>query len=539
MKNIFLLLFISVFLLQSCSSDDSPAPVVPIPDQMDDPDSDPDPDPIVSSVKLADNATFGKILTDSDDMTLYFFSLDTKDTSECTSAGCLGAWPIYYEETITVDTGLDASDFATIDRADGEKQTTYKGWPLYYFANDTAAGDTNGDDVNNVWYVAKPDYSLMYVSAQLVGSDGVNYLGDYTEGDGATPYIVDIEGNTLYAFAPDKKDTNTYTEPDFSNDPVWPIVEITLDKIPSVLNADDFGTIDVFGRTQLTYKGWPLYYFGGDSVRGDNKGVSVPTPGVWPIVNVDTPMAPEPELNVKLAEDGTLGKILTDADGMSLYIFSRDTKDTSECAGGCLSAWPIFYQEDLALDPGLEGSDFATIDRADGSKQTTYKGWPLYYYANDVASGDTNGDNANNVWFIAKPDYSLMYVRAQLVGNDGNNYLDDYSLGDGETFYITDIEGRTLYGFIPDTKDTNTYTQSDFSNNAVWPIAEIALDKVPSILDAADFESIEVFGRTQLTYKGWPMYYFGQDQIRGDNKGVSVPSPGIWPILNADTIPLE
>ena len=42
-------------------------------------------------------------------------------------------------------------------------------------------------------------------------------------------------------------------------------------------------------------------------------------------------------------------------------------------------------------------------------------------------------------------------------------------------------------------------------------------------------------GREQLTYKGWPVYYFGQDTGKGDNKGVSVPVPGKWPIINADT----
>lgn len=540
MKKLFLILFASVFVLQSCSNDDTPAPMND-PQQMD-PDPIDDPDPVVNTVKLGDNTALGKILTDSSDMTLYYFSKDTKDTSTCTSAGCLGAWPIFYEETITADTGLNVSDFATIDRTDGEKQTTYKGWPLYYFANDAAAGDTNGDDANNVWYVAKPDYSLMYVSAQLVGADGLNYLGDYTEGDGETPYIVDIEGNTLYAFAPDKKDTNNYTEPDFSNDAIWPIAEITLDKIPSILNAADFGTIDVFGKTQLTYKGWPLYYFGGDGVRGDNTGVSVPAPGVWPIVNVDTPMAPEAEpaeSSVKLADDVTFGSILTDAEGMSLYFFSLDTKNTSACtSAGCLGAWPIFYQEDIVVDAGLDVADFATINRADGGKQTTYKGWPLYYFAGDSAEGDTAGDKVNDVWYIAKPDYSLMYVRAQLVGNDGLNYLDDYTVGDAQTFYITDIEGRTLYGFIQDTKDTNNYTNSDFSNNDFWPIAEIEMDKIPSILDAADFGTIDVFGRTQITYKGWPLYYFGPDTERGDNKGVSVPSPGVWPIVNVETLEL-
>ncbi len=59
-----------------------------------------------------------------------------------------------------------------------------------------------------------------------------------------------------------------------------------------ISQKNDFGKIDVYGRTQLTYKGWPLYYFGQDSVRGDNKGISFPAPGVWPIANENTPVAP-------------------------------------------------------------------------------------------------------------------------------------------------------------------------------------------------------------------------------------------------------
>jgi predicted lipoprotein with Yx(FWY)xxD motif len=131
----------------------------------------------------------------------------------------------------------------------------------------------------------------MYVSAQLVGHDGKNYKNDYTEGDGATPYITDINGMTLYRFKNDSKGSNNFTNSDFSNNSAWPIAEISLDKIPSNLDAADFDTIDVFGRTQITYKDWPLYYFGQDAARGDNKGVSFPAPGVWPIANTDTPVA--------------------------------------------------------------------------------------------------------------------------------------------------------------------------------------------------------------------------------------------------------
>ena len=246
---------------------------------------------------------------------------------------------------------------------------------------------------------------------------------------------------------------------------------------------------------------------------------------------------PEPEAKkVRLYEDTTFGKILTDSEGMSLYLFSDDVNGSSACVDGCLNNWPIFFKENITVEEGLDINDFGTITRADGSKQTTYKEWPLYYYVTDANVGDTFGDAINGVWYIAKPDYSLMYVVSQLVGHDGNNYTGDYSIGDGNTFYITDINGNTLYAFNNDTNNTNNFTAADFSNNSVWPIAEITLDKIPSILTNSDFGTIDVYGKTQLTYKGWPLYYFGQDSNRGDNKGISFPAAGVWPVVNTDTV---
>ncbi len=222
--------------------------------------------------------------------------------------------------------------------------------------------------------------------------------------------------------------------------------------------------------------------------------------------------------SIRLADNSTFGKILTDAEGRSLYFFSKDTKKASECNGGCLAAWPAFYNKDLTLDEGLSTDDFGVITREDGSKQNTYKGWPLYYFASDEKAGDTKGDGVTNNWFIAKPDYSLMYAQAKLTGDDLE-------------FYITSATGRTIYAFANDNKNDNNFTKSDFTNNSVWPIVEITVDKVPSILNVTDFGTIDVFGRTQLTYKGHPLYYFGNDTERGDAKGVS----GIWPTVNTDT----
>jgi hypothetical protein len=71
----------------------------------------------------------------------------------------------------------------------------------------------------------------------------------------------------------------------------------------------------------------------------------------------------------------------------------------------------------------------------------------------------------------------------------------------------------------------------DFSNNNIWQIYEVKDIIVPSTVDRSLFDTINVYGRTQLTYKGWPLYYFGQDnKVRGNNKGVSFPAPGLFPV---------
>tara|TARA_R110000787_G_scaffold192886_11_gene304422 strand:+ start:316 stop:762 length:447 start_codon:yes stop_codon:yes gene_type:complete len=141
----------------------------------------------------------------------------------------------------------------------------------------------------------------------------------------------------------------------------------------------------------------------------------------------------------------------------------------------------------------LDVNDFNTITRVDGTKQTTYKNWPLYYFANDSNAGETNGDGVGGVWFIAKPDYSIMYTNAQSTGNDGNdgnNYMGDYSIGNGVTNYIVSVARRTMYTFSNYQNNTNNFTATDFSNNSVWPIVEITLDQIPSTLDGSILEQL-------------------------------------------------
>lgn len=97
----------------------------------------------------------------------------------------------------------------------------------------------------------------------------------------------------MYTFKPDSFNINKYTKADFSNNPTWPVYDTTLVVVPSTLDKTLFSSITVYGKKQLTYKGWPLYYFGPDAnTRGNNKGVSVPVPGKWPVAVKDMTGAP-------------------------------------------------------------------------------------------------------------------------------------------------------------------------------------------------------------------------------------------------------
>ena len=252
---------------------------------------------------------------------------------------------------------------------------------------------------------------------------------------------------------------------------------------------------------------------------------------------------------VKLATNATLGNYLTDKDGNTLYYFANDPEGTSTCTGGCLTLWPTFYAGDnLTADllaSGLDVADFGVATSTAGQKQTTYKGWPLYYYAPAVggantreAPGEVKGEGVGGVWFVGKPDYTINLVNAQLVGHDGKNYKSDMTEGVGKTLYFTDDRGRTLYTFVKDSAQKNKFTNSTFSNNNVWPIYETDKVVVPSTLDKTLFSTTTVFGKKQLAYKGWPLYYFGQDGgVRGSNKGVSFPAPGVWPVARKDINP--
>jgi predicted lipoprotein with Yx(FWY)xxD motif len=102
----------------------------------------------------------GKFLTGEDGKTLYVYKKDAPNATDSSCTGqCKTNWPPFEldtGETATAGAGVTGA-IATITRSDdGKKQVTYNGAPLYYYAADKAAGDTNGQGLFNVWFVAQP-----------------------------------------------------------------------------------------------------------------------------------------------------------------------------------------------------------------------------------------------------------------------------------------------------------------------------------------------------------------------------------------------
>lgn len=111
-----------------------------------------------------------------------------------------------------------------------------------------------------------------------------------------------------------------------------------------------------------------------------------------------------------MTADSALGPIVVDGNGMSIYYFTKDTKDsgTSACTDACLAAWPpVTATEETPAVDGVTGTP-GTITTPDGKKQVTINGMPVYYFAKDKAAGDILGQGVNSVWYLVAPSGDMV-----------------------------------------------------------------------------------------------------------------------------------
>ncbi len=107
---------------------------------------------------------------------------------------------------------------------------------------------------------------------------------------------------------------------------------------------------------------------------------------------------------VSVAERGSLGAILVDRSGATLYHYTPDGTGKTTCTEGCATAWPPLTVPPGTTSPaagtGITAGELGTITRPDGTLQVTFKGIPLYRYAGDTKAGDANGQGSAGVWYV-------------------------------------------------------------------------------------------------------------------------------------------
>jgi predicted lipoprotein with Yx(FWY)xxD motif len=245
-----------------------------------------------AAIALADTG-LGKVLTDGKGMTLYAFKPDNAGDSTCYD-NCAASWPpLLGDAASTVGSGLVAADLGTTTRKDGSTQVTFKGWPLYLFSGDKAAGDTNGQGLSDKWYVVDATGAMVGAAAAPAAS------------------------------------------------------------APAASAAAGSGVA----------------------------------------VNVATT---------------SLGDVLVDGKGMTLYTYAADSGGKSACTGDCLANWPAVIGDGATPGTGLDAEDFATITRDDGARQITFYKMPLYTFAGDKAAGDVAGQGLAGKWYVIKADGTVV-----------------------------------------------------------------------------------------------------------------------------------
>ena len=102
-----------------------------------------------------------------------------------------------------------------------------------------------------------------------------------------------------------------------------------------------------------------------------------------------------------------LGRTVVDGQGRTLYLFEKDTRAHSACSGLCVTYWPPVLTNGKAIAiKGAKQSLIGSIARADGSRQVTYAGHPLYLFSGDTGRGQTNGEGLQDFgagWYALTP----------------------------------------------------------------------------------------------------------------------------------------
>ena len=349
-------------------------------------------DPVdgTATVMAAEHPDLGTILVDGRGRTLYLFTGDERDQSSCVGS-CADSWPpLSTAGDVSAGEDVTVQALETITRDDGSNQVTYNGWPLYHFARDETPGDAKGQNTGGVWFVVSVYGGPIQTDAAVEASEHPD-LGTI---------LSDASGRTLYLFTVDERNRpNCLGGCALAWPPLLTVGNSTADE---GIDGERLGKVTRDdGSEQVTYNGWPLYYYALDRRPGDARGQN--SGFIWHVVSTyGGPI--QTNAVVKTTDHPALGTILAESSGRTLYLSTLDASGNSRCIRACALAWPpLLTLGDPAAEEGVASGRLGSIRREDGYLQVTYNGWPLYYFAPDETPGDAMGQGAGGAMYVVSP----------------------------------------------------------------------------------------------------------------------------------------
>lgn len=156
----------------------------------------------------------------------------------------------------------------------------------------------------------------------------------------------------------------------------------------------------------------------GGSAGSTNTSSSAGNPASIPATSTSSTV-PSAETSAALrTAQSSLGTIVVDAQGKTVYVFDKDTANSgkSACAGACLTAWPPVPAPDTTPTATGVAGTVGSIATASGTRQLTLNGLPLYYYKDDSAGGDVHGQGVGGIWWVVGADGAKMTASASSGG---------------------------------------------------------------------------------------------------------------------------
>lgn len=225
-----------------------------------------------------------------------------------------------------------------------------------------------------------------------------------------------------------------------------------------------------------------------------------------------------PTPTITLQTSPFVGSYLADGAGRTLFVYGNDlpgdcradNQPKSRCEADCPVSWPPFDAGARVLGPGLSDAGFGSIQRSDGLWQTTYFGWPLYYYKNDLSVGQMTGQGKGKTWHVAETTPASIVI-----------------MKEGAVKYLADGAGYTLYVSAADTVGTDSADPVSACSGECLQKFQRFHQKNPSLVPSLEQQDFSVFVagsvELQLAFRGQPLYRARSDGRAGNTTGTATP----------------